>query len=127
MAAAWLLPQQSTLKSDELLEAVGEYQLVVPHIWEAEISNVLLVQIRRGKLTLAQANGYMGYLKELEPRVHPLSIEQMFGEVFPLAHQFGMSSYDAIYLSTALSLGLPLATLDQKLQSAAKSCGIKLA
>lgn len=126
MAVAWLLPHQATPASEQLLGSMDRMQPIIPSIWEAEITNVLLLQIRRRRITLADADRFMAYLRDFEPEVHPASLDQMFGEVFRLANQFGLSSYDAMYLNLALSLGLPLATLDQKLVSVATTCGVEL-
>jgi predicted nucleic acid-binding protein len=43
-----------------------------------------------------------------------------------LARRYKLSSYDASYLELALRSGLPLATLDEDLQKAAKKAGVKM-
>jgi predicted nucleic acid-binding protein len=43
-----------------------------------------------------------------------------------LARAHNLSSYDASYLELAMRLGLPLATLDDKLKTAAKAVGVSL-
>ena len=43
-----------------------------------------------------------------------------------LARAHGLTAYDAAYLELALRTGLPLATLDTRLGSAARVAGIKL-
>ena len=42
-----------------------------------------------------------------------------------LARRYKLSAYDASYLELALRLGMPLATLDEDLQKAAKKAGVK--
>jgi len=44
-----------------------------------------------------------------------------------LADLHGLTVYDAAYLELAQRLGLPLATLDQALRSAARAAGVALA
>jgi len=41
-----------------------------------------------------------------------------------LARDYGLSAYDAAYLDLALRLGQPLATLDERLRSAADRAGV---
>ena len=43
-----------------------------------------------------------------------------------LARQFGLSAYDAAYLELALREGLPLSTLDARLQAATQAAGVPL-
>ena len=44
-----------------------------------------------------------------------------------LARTHGLTSYDAAYLELAIRLGVPLATLDEKLSAAARNEGVTLA
>lgn len=44
--------------------------------------------------------------------------------VMDLARAYELSAYDAAYLELALRLGLPLATLDVRLRSAAERAGV---
>ena len=50
----------------------------------------------------------------------------MLSEIFMLARDCGISTYDASYLDLAMKMSLPLATLDEKLKKAAKACKVKL-
>jgi predicted nucleic acid-binding protein len=49
-----------------------------------------------------------------------------FGDTVHLARSHGLSAYDAAYLELAMRRGLPLATLDAKLRSAAVAAGVSL-
>ena len=48
------------------------------------------------------------------------------GRALSMARAFHLSSYDAAYLDTARRKGLPLATLDQSLRTAASRAGVVL-
>jgi predicted nucleic acid-binding protein len=50
---------------------------------------------------------------------------QSLSDTLHLARRYKLSSYDASYLELALRLGMPLATLDDDLQKAAKQTGAK--
>ncbi|MEW5968028.1 MAG: type II toxin-antitoxin system VapC family toxin [Pseudomonadota bacterium] len=43
-----------------------------------------------------------------------------------MAHQYGLSAYDATYLELALRRGLPLACFDGGLRTAAERAGLTL-
>lgn len=43
-----------------------------------------------------------------------------------LAREYSLSAYDAAYLELAQRQGLPLATMDRRLLSAATRCGVPL-
>ena len=44
--------------------------------------------------------------------------------VVPLAREYGFSAYDAAYLELAMRHGVPLATLDGRLQKAVQKAGV---
>jgi predicted nucleic acid-binding protein len=49
------------------------------------------------------------------------------GPVVALARTHNLTAYDASYLELAMREGIPLATLDDKLQAAAVTSGVPLA
>ena len=46
--------------------------------------------------------------------------------VLPIAREFGLSAYDAAYLELAARRGAALATLDGKLEKAARRAGVEV-
>ena len=52
--------------------------------------------------------------------------ERMLTEWIALARKHGLTTYDASYLDLAMRQGLPLATLDVSLRTAAKKCRVRL-
>ena len=61
----------------------------------------------------------------------PVSVDEegaakVFQTILSLAGSNGLTSYDASYLELAMRLGLPLATDDGDLASAALQAGVKL-
>ena len=125
MTAAWLLSAQATLESKRLLDDMEKWQPIVPSIWETEIANVMLVQIRRSRISVAEAIEFLNFLKQFQIQTYSVEREQIFGSVFSLGRQFDLSSYDALYLHLALSESAPIATLEEKLLKAAKACGVE--
>ena len=61
----------------------------------------------------------------------PIAIDEetnahAFGDITNLGRSQNLSAYDAAYLELAMRRGLPLATLDDKLKSAAQAVGVPL-
>jgi predicted nucleic acid-binding protein len=53
------------------------------------------------------------------------TFRQALATTLQIARSYRLSSYDASYLELALREGLPLATLDEDLQKAAKRAGVR--
>ncbi|MDQ3964910.1 MAG: type II toxin-antitoxin system VapC family toxin [Actinomycetota bacterium] len=61
----------------------------------------------------------------------PITVESMplrraFGSVLDVGRTHRLTSYDAAYLELAMRRGLPLATLDERLATAARQAGVVL-
>jgi predicted nucleic acid-binding protein len=59
-------------------------------------------------------------LQDAQPAGHHV------GHVLPLAREYSLSAYDAAYLELSIRHGAPLATLDSKLESAARQAGVRI-
>jgi predicted nucleic acid-binding protein len=55
----------------------------------------------------------------------PMPDMEALNRVLALARCHGLSAYDAAYLELAMRLAIPLATLDAKLEAAARTAGVK--
>jgi predicted nucleic acid-binding protein len=95
----------------------------VPPIWPLEVGNVLLAAARRQRvrsedLRSEDLNRIISQLAMLPIQVDEDSTDRALGEVFTLAAQHGLTTYDAAYLELAQRRQLPLATLDRRLREA---------
>ena len=106
-----------------MLEKSSAY---VPAVWPLEAGNVLAVAERRGRLNKSDSSYILELLLSLPIIVEQESVRRMLSEIFMLARDCGISTYDASYLDLAMKMSLPLATLDEKLKKAAKACKVKL-
>ena len=95
-------------------------------MWSLEAANVIAKSQRLQKITLAQASAFIELLDNLDIVVDASSAQRALHAALDLARQFGLSAYDAAYLELALREGLPLATLDVRLQAAARQAGVTL-
>ncbi len=108
------------------LEALRRSEAITSSIWPLEVANGLLSAERRGRLASADSARFCRYLLQLPVVVDPGDRRGAMGEVRRLAGERGLSVYDASYLEIALRLGIPLATGDGRLRTAAAEMGMEL-
>jgi predicted nucleic acid-binding protein len=124
LALQWFLEDETDRKySLSVLSSLAEKRALVPVLWFYEVGNGLLMASRRKRISLDQANGFLTRLKSLPidtARPNPSEILALP----TLAHQHGLTNYDAAYLAVALSSNLPLASADNALRRAAASASV---
>src|SRR5512135_424260 len=98
--------------------------MLVPRLWHLEIANVLLVGERRGRCTQADTTAWLSFLSGLPIVVDVATEAHAWTDALALGRQHGLSAYDAAYLELALREGIPLATLDARLEAAALAVGV---
>ena len=126
LTMAWIFPDEATNSTDRLRESLLEEHAFVPALWPIEVSNVLLVATRRGRMDKDDWPVIRASLEALPIEVDPLSVSRIWGAALEVANAQGISVYDATYLELALRLRLPLATLDRTLGEAARAAGLDL-
>lgn len=85
---------------------------VVPEIWEAEVLNGLLREVRAGYLELKHAiTASTNAALILSGKAHKCE----HSAVLRIAQDAGLTAYDAYYVALARSLGVPLVTEDGKI------------
>ena len=124
----WCFIDEASTYGDRVLDFLqtNGAGAVVPQLWSLEVANVLLVGERRGRLTTAQTTRAVTLLHSLPIVVDDLTARQGMGLILALGRECSLSSYDAAYLELAMREGLPLATTDNRLFNAAKSCGVAI-
>jgi predicted nucleic acid-binding protein len=126
LAMAWCFPEEATTATHELLDRMEREAAAVPAWWFLEITNVLALAERKGRLSPAQVAGFIGLIGVFELDVDDQAPERAFTEILSLCRAHSLTSYDAIYLDLALRRQLPLASLDDDLRTAAQALGIVL-
>jgi predicted nucleic acid-binding protein len=122
MTMAWWFEDEATPYSESVLDLLARAEAVVPSLWSLEVANVLLIAERKQRILLAQSRRFIELLREL-----PISVDahiQPIGELVHLARELRLTSHDACYLDLALRTGLPLASLDGDLVTAAETLGL---
>jgi len=117
MAATWMLPDENNTEADLLMAELHSAPALVPSLFWFETRNLFIMAERRNRLAARAATLTMTQLRRL--RINDAgSSNDTF--VITMAIQHSLSGYDASYLALSKLSGLPLATMDQKLATAAK-------
>jgi predicted nucleic acid-binding protein len=119
---AWVF-QEVEPAASEAQERLRREEAVVPSLWWFEVRNGLVMSERRGLLTEQRTGRFLRDLSRTATIVDGIPDEVA---VLTLARRRRLTAYDAAYLELAQRRGLPLATLDGALASAARAEGVSL-
>lgn len=124
VALAWCFDDEGDKATDAVLELLRTDEAFAPGLWSLEVANVLLLAERRGRITESQVARFLRLLDglpiTLDLTVHPRQV------LVDAGRRHSLTAYDASYLVTAQSFGLPLATRDADLRLAAQRAGVPL-
>ena len=123
---AWLMPDERTAPSQQVLEQVGDKGAIVPMLWSLEIGNALTLAVRRKRISRDERAAALAKLSDLPIETDSETFVHAWTSTLALADRFKLTLYDACYLELAQRRELPLATLDNDLRKAAKALGIPL-
>ena len=126
MAMAWVFHDEATPRTADLLNRLATETALVPAWWFIEITNVLAMAERNGRITPAQSDAFIADLGKLGIERDYEAPDRAFTYLLALCRRHRLTSYDAIYLDLALRRNLPLATLDEDLRKTAKKLGVRL-
>ena len=116
---------QELAYAGKVLDAMKQDNALVPLTWGLEVANVIARAEAKGLVTEARSGIFLEMLADMEIDVDAATFAHALSDTLQLARRYKLSSYDASYLELALRLGMPLATLDEDLQKAAKKAGVK--
>ena len=121
---AWYFADESDPFADAVASSLAGATAVVPTLFHLEIANILVVGERRKRSTEAQATAFLSQLSALPIVVDGETGARAWSDTMALARAHGLSAYDAAYLELAVREALPIATLDDRLRTAAKAVGV---
>jgi predicted nucleic acid-binding protein len=122
----WLFEDEAKPEGDVALAAIRLGGAAVPALWPVEITNVLGIAERRGRLTPDAVTGALELLRSLPLDVAVPSSLAETEIVLDLMRRHRLTAYDATYLALAIRRRLPLATKDGDLLVAAPAAGVVL-
>ncbi len=126
VAMTWLFKDEVTPHTTKLLQRLESEIALVPALWHLEVTNVIAVAERQGRISPDESDAFISELGKLDIEIDHESATRAFNELLSLCRAYQRTSYDATYLDLALRRKLPLATLDEPLRKSAKKLGIKL-
>lgn len=103
----------------------AETSALVPVTWGLEVANVLAKAEAKGLVREVQSEAFLEMLAAMDIGADRATFSRALSDTFQIARRYRLSAYDASYLELAMREGLPLATLDQDLQKAARKAGVK--
>lgn len=127
VAISWCFSDESSSYADAVLVLLTEdAEVVVPGIFWLEIVNVLLVAERRKRITAQQITDALTLLRSLPILVSSDVSPQSTDTLLTIARENNLAAYDAAYLEIAIRENLLLATIDNRLITAAKKYNVFL-
>ena len=121
---AWVYSGETTGAIRRVFEQLRDNGAWVPGLWKLEVANILEMGVRRGRHDAAFRDDTLADLALLPISVDPETDRQAWGATVRLAERYRLTLYNAAYLEVAQRRGLPLATLDGELRTAACAEGV---
>ncbi len=114
------LPEDGSEQARMIFEdwALGHVQLLAPALMPYEVTNALVVALRKHRLDEARAAEIFRAFVRL--RIPTQELAGLEGRVWALALEHGRTAYDAAYLALAEHEGVPFITGDKRLYNAVK-------
>lgn len=126
VALSWIFGDEQTMGGQKLLENLDQLKAIVPSLWPLEISNALVVSVRRGRIRFPAITEVIELYNSLNIMIDYETPDHGFKKILSLAYSENLSAYDAAYLELAMRLKLPLATLDKQLKQAATKLNVDI-
>ena len=126
LVLAWQFKDEGNAFADATIERLRDEVAVAPAIWPIEVANAFVVGVRRGRLSSTDAAAPISMVLDLPITVRQTDWEGTLLSVLDLALTLNLSAYDASYIQLASRERLTLATLDDRLKTAAGRAGVAL-
>ena len=123
---AWIYSDEVAEGVRQLFDTVADTGAFVPALWRLEVANSLTIAVRRGRIDVEFRRAALDDLALLDITTDSHTDTHAWAETLQLADRFRLTMYDAAYLELAHRRGVPLATLDQDLSSAALALGLRV-
>jgi predicted nucleic acid-binding protein len=91
-------------------------RVFTPDVFWPELGNVLWKAVRLKRITSASARESIQSFAETGITTVPS--RPLMADAFDIAHAFGRSVHDSVYVALALSIDAPLVTADERLANA---------
>jgi predicted nucleic acid-binding protein len=123
-ALAWVFDENDF--AERFASQFASEKLLAPPIWRLEVVNVILRNERQKLITPDQGNRILAALDAIGVEIADSQSGQTLEQLAVFARPHQLTSYDAAYLTVALSASAALLTLDQNLIDAARRLGVSI-
>lgn len=118
--AAMFLPDENSDLADHFFSRIGsEFKAIIPAIWWYELNNVLLVSVRRKRLTNENAETVLKTFESFPIEMDKNFSFQTMKSIFELGKKHDLSVYDSAYMELCIRKKAGIVSLDEKLQKSA--------
>jgi predicted nucleic acid-binding protein len=121
---AWCFADEEDEYAERVFDHLNHATAIVPSHWALEVTNVMLVALRRKRIDDALSDAFRIKLRQLPIEVIETPVD--IDAVFDLGRRYDLASYDAAYLDLAIRETAPLATNDLTLRRAARKARVKM-
>lgn len=120
------VPEDLGEEAEELLLSDDSFRFFVPDLLYAECTNILWKHVRRFGYRTEQAYKDLARLKHLD--LNPISSANIFSDskALALALDYGITAYDASYVTLARQKEVPFVTADRKLIGKLRGSGANI-
>lgn len=119
-----LLPDEKDDRVLTLAKSVFANDLYAPALIQCEVLSILVMAVRRKRITSKQRDRALSVFEQLRIRVDGPINGQQLSQVLKLADEYGLTAYDAAYLELGVRLRAGIATFDKELQKAVRKEGL---
>lgn len=124
VAMSWCFEDEFDQYAAQVLNSLKSNTALVPPLWTLEVTNVLLMAEKKGRLKPADSVRFLELLRSLPIYVSDLALQA--SELINIARSNNLTSYDATYLLLAMHDGISIATKDKALISACNDNGVPI-
>ena len=124
IAVAWAFDDEADRWADDVAEVMLDAFALVPSLWHVELANALAMGLRRGRIDRDGIAEFMVSIDTFDIRTDVVMPHA--GRLATASAHHGLSAYDTSYLVLAEDRGLPLATGDRALATAAEAAGVSV-
>jgi len=121
---AWCFEDEWPKDRAALMDRLLEGGMAAPAHWPLEVTNILWEGERRRRITVADAVDFIETVEDLGVRIDSETPRRAGRDIYPLAREEKLTTYDAAYLELALRLDAALVSKDMELLRAAKRRGV---
>jgi len=119
---AWALPDEQNEYAARVLRFLQTSAAAAPQMWMFEVAHTIAVSERRARMRERDTTDFLQELKLLRIAVEDTT--PTLERLVLAGRAYDTSVYDAAYLDLAMRRGLPVATSDGLMRSAAERKGI---